>query len=488
VTGRVELRLAGENGDYLRPRLRLRAWGAAPGPPPLEVPLEDATVTRREGLTVLEVPRPGGLRPPVLRLDSSTPNHLRRVSVWDELPDGTSALLGTATVFRMEIAGTTTSQDQIPIRPPSGIRLRVEIRDGDSPPLEDLRLQALVPRPVLVASLPGDTPVALYFGGGRAHLPSYDLADLLLGVPPVPAEELTALPLASVGPVVSNPSFDPSPVLAFLLHPGAPLDPRPFRHHRTLELPASREGLAALALQPADLAVLRPDLADLRVVDGQGRQWPFLLVGLGAFAPVEVSHRRETDRRGASRYTFELPAAPLPISGVSVDFTASFFARPFHLEARSPDHREPIVRTGLLERQRGRTTPVTIGTGRLRVDGLALVVGDGGDAPLEMRSARLLIQRPVLLLPAPEGLYTLLLGNPGARAPHYELERLRDTLLALPAVEITAGPLEANPRFSATARLFAGGSSSQLLLLAALALATLVLVGLTLKLARRESG
>ena len=72
-------------------------------------------------------------------------------------------------------------------------------------------------------------------------------------------------------------ALDPAPVLAFAMRPGADLDAAPYRHRRRLEVQPSPSGLAAVALPAADLALLRPDLADLRIVDEDGAQWPYLL-------------------------------------------------------------------------------------------------------------------------------------------------------------------------------------------------------------------
>jgi hypothetical protein len=69
-------------------------------------------------------------------------------------------------------------QREIVVRPARGERLRLEIDDGDSPPLDALTVSAVVRQPVLIADLEGtgEEPAAhLLFGGHRAHAPRYDL-------------------------------------------------------------------------------------------------------------------------------------------------------------------------------------------------------------------------------------------------------------------------------------------------------------------------
>jgi hypothetical protein len=80
----------------------------------------------------------------------------------------------------------------------------------------------------------------------------------------------------------------------------------------------------------------------------------------------------------------------------------------------------------------------------------------------------------------------LLLGAPDQDAPRYELERVRDVVLAVQAAPIDAGPLEANRDFSLHARLKGQGFRQTVLLWAALVTAVAVLAIMTLRLARRE--
>jgi len=483
--GILRVELTGENGAYLEPRFTLSAFRSPPVTPPLAIPMAQLSISHGPGQTVLRLARPAGVVPSKLRLETSSPAFLRTVTVWDEQTDGTIRRVASTKVFRLKVASTAVERLEIPLGRLFGRQLRIEIEDGDSPPLERLSVTALLPRPILVTSLPAGQATALYFGGGRARAPRYDL-DRLLRLPSRGlTDRLNAIPAASLGPVSSNPAFDPSPVLAFLMHPGAPLDPAPYGRRRRLAVEPSREGLSALPLQPEDLSVLRPDLADLRIVDADHRQWAFVLAGRTATAFVRVASRREEGKGAASRYILELPASPLPLSGLEVDFAAAFFDRPYQVRARTAKKGSIAVRSGRLKRRRGRSSPIRIFFRPVRATELVLEVENGGDAPLDMVSSRIQVPRPVLLLPAPKGSYTLLLDNPIATWPRYEVEAIRATVLAIPSKAIDSGPLEPNPELRSRARLLAGGNRAQLLLWVALALAVLVLVWLTLRLARQ---
>src|SRR5438876_1056986 len=121
-----------------------------------------------------------------------------------------------------------------------------------------------------------------------------------------------------------------------------------------------------------------------------------------------------------------------------------------------------------------------------RVVALELVVQDGDDAPLEFRAARARLVLPELFLAAPAGDYFLLVGDPKASAPSYELTRVRDVVLAVTSAPVEAKASGPNPDYS-RARLAIerrGDLVPQVLLWSVLVAAVVVLTALTLRLAR----
>ncbi len=89
---------------------------------------------------------------------------------------------------------------------------------------------------------------------------------------------------------------------------------------------------------------------------------------------------------------------------------------------------------------------------------------------------------------APAGSYSVLVGQPEATAPSYDLERARDVVLAVRSAPAEVGALEANSAFSASARLASGEGWQRALLWGAIVILVAFLTVLTLRLARRESG
>lgn len=480
----LEVRLEGENGGYVEPVLQLEAVPGPPAPAPLEIPLKLVGQQRRDGRTVVTVVRPRGLVPSRLRLGTTTPSFLRQVTVVDEGPEGEHTA-GRGRIYRIPGIARVEALD-IPLGALTGGRLRIEIADGDSPPLEAITCFALVPAPVLLfpAPPPGEA-LALYFGGGRTHRPRYDLGALARGGAPAGWRAPSA-PSAVLGEVTANPLFDPAPALGFLMHPGSELAAGAFSHRRTLEVRPSPEGLSRLELTPEDLSRCRRDLGDIRIADGQGRQWPYLLAGTDAFSPQDVTFVRSESRAGHSTYRLQLPAAPLEISGMTVDSPAPFFDRPYRVVGKPVGGSEAVLARGRLRRLRGGTAPIHVPFGRRVLEELSLVVENGGDAPLELSRIAIGIPRPALYLPAPAGTYTLYLGNPGAEPPRYEISAARSIVLGVPAAPVQAGPLERNPEYSRGRRLAESLSAEDVLLWVVLILAVVVLAALTLRHARRE--
>jgi hypothetical protein len=498
----LSVMIEGEDGFYLEPRFRFRSTHVLEASAPATVGLEAVDRHGREGVTTLTVARPAGLVPDALRVSTSTGTFDRTVRVWDERAGFRDELIGSGELFRAETRPPVESLE-LPVRGACGEQLRVEIDDGDSPMLADLAFSAVARRPALIFSLPlqpaGTAAGIVRFGGGRAWAPRYDLTHLLpeLGRAPVDARAGTvrlydsaALAEARLGPVRDNPAFDRSPALAFAMRPGSPVDARLYTHRRALHAEDSAEGLSHFRLQPEDVARCRADLADLRVVDMQGRQWPYLVDAQAAREWQELQIETAAPEKSTSRYTLGLPASPLPIDAVWLEVDAPFFDRPYRLTARVGSEDERVLSRGRLTRDVRRAGPVTVTFPAVRTDGIALLVENGDDAPLRLQMARVRVILPQLFVTVPAGEYHLLLGNPSVEAPRYEIAQVREVVLAVASAPLSAGGLERNPEYSLTAKVTTGTGPrkilQQVLLWGGLVVAVGVMAFLTFRLARGE--
>jgi hypothetical protein len=491
------------DGAVLSPRLHFERGSSVRGGDVLEAPLPIASEWRdREG-THLVFDRPRGLLPTSLRLQTSTGAFDRAVRVYDLGGAERQRLIGEGRAARVSLpaAGARVAIDRVEVA--LGVarerRLELVIEDGDSPRLDDLQVHARVQRPVLIFDRDRIGTLELFFGGGRAEAPRYDLQSLLPATIASDGAEGVRLEIAArlreragmarvtLGPIAKNPRFDTTPALAAVAHAGAAVELSVFSHARTLRVAAAPDGLCRYVLAVEDLAAARADLADLRVVDEHGRQWPFLVDDKDVVPQVVTVERpRPSSDKGRTRYELGLPVAPLPIGRIDLDIAEGFFDREVAIVAHDEAGRERRVDGGRLTRKLGSHGPVQLGFPLPRMSAVALEVVDGGDAPLTIERARLHIPTSALALAAVAGRYRLLLGDPEQEAPSYELRALDELIGQLDPAPVTAEPLAANPQFSRGARLRSGGARDRMLVWVVLGAAVIVLGLLTLRMARSE--
>ena len=491
------LTLEGQEGDYLEPEMAFESSREIGERSDARVPLAITTRNSARGETVLELARPAGLVPDELLFESSTPAFDRSVEVWDEGPAAGEKAIGSSPVYRVQAISIAEGLT-VAVGGARGDRLRVVIHDGDSPPLKDLSVLAVVRRPALVFALAPKEGNArsgvLRFGGGRAWRPAYDLgaADGHGARIATLFHDSAALGTARLGDTRDNPRFDDRPGLAFAMRAGAVVDARAWRERRVVALAPSADGLSRIRLAPADAAAARADLGDLRVIDDQSRQWPYLLDRETRREWVDAGVTPSRKDRG-SLYALALPATPSLADQVSISIDSPFFDRAFRLigretlerrDARDESSRDITLATGRLSRRAGDPRPPTIVFSPVRLESLQLVVEDGDDAPLPVTSARIRVPLAELYVVAPAGRYSLLLGNPAEPPPNYEIASVRPVILAVQSGGADAGALEPNPQFSRTARLAQSGARDTVILWGVIGLAIVGLGGLTLRLAR----
>ena len=485
--------LEGEEGFFLEPAFRLERGRTLAGRERLSVDLAIVSERHFADRSELEIERPPGLLPDRLVLATTTPAFSRRVEVWDEGARSATAAVGAATIARVDPAAGL-EQLEVELAAVRGDRLRLVVDNGDSPPLAGVRVAAAIQQPALIFAAP-EAPGRLLFGGGRAHRPRYDLEGLRPGLPAAgEAAEIgerlfdpRQLAVARLGAAAANPAFDPAPALAFAMRPGGALDTRRYSHRQRLAAEPSAEGLVRVDLGLELLAVARPDLADVRIVDRQGNQRAYLIERQAAVVTRELGLDGPHTDDGVSRYDVALPVAPLALDELVLHTAVPYFDRPFDLEAE-PAEGGPrrAVAAGRLARRQGDPRPLRIAVGGARVTALELVVPDGDDAPLSFSRAEGRCPVPRLYFAAPAGEYAIVAGHPGDDPPVYELARVRDVVLAVAAGSAALDDLAPNPDYSASARLVSGKGPQVLLLWAAIILVVAVLAWLTLRLARKE--
>lgn len=271
---------------------------------------------------------------------------------------------------------------------------------------------------------------------------------------------------------------------------GAGLDPSTFRYARAIG--SGRAGLVVLPLDAAVLAHSRGPqarFADVRVVDAQNRQLPYLLVE--GSAPMESAlmfgtvhpaapELQSTEGHHRSTYLVVLPYARLPEAHLVLDTSARTFRRDVQLSVGRPPDRRRRDRwadvIGVSEWQHANESvaapPLELIAGNRDATDLLVTIDEGDNAPLPLTAVRLWLPawRIRFYRPADTPL-RLLYGSRDAVAPEYDLALLRTTVMGESAEEVSAAPEPAPPKGRAaivSPRIFWGFLIAAVLVLAAL--------------------
>jgi hypothetical protein len=270
------------------------------------------------------------------------------------------------------------------------------------------------------------------------------------------------------------------------MRPGAPVELAGFSHVRSLHVGPSPEGLVRVQPDLPLLALSREHGADLRVVDGEGRQWPYLWGDEWLDRTVEATVTAGTaPAEHTSVFRIQLPAGRVDVDHLLLDIPETLVNRPYQVwGSNHPDDELRSMARGTLARLPGARGE------RLRVDVgheaavLELRVQDGDEQPLTVRGATVVTKARDLFMAAPAGEYRLLVGNERIEAPTYDVESARDLLLSLSAVDATLGPLGDNPSYAPPSP--SRDALTETALLVVLGLAVLLLGVLTFRLVRDE--
>lgn len=398
-------------------------------------------------------------------------------------------------------------------------RMILEVEDQDSPPLRDVGLviSGTSTRLLFSPDHAGERLV-LYYANPVAEAPKYDLERL--------RSEFTRerlLVTYSVGAEETSRPYERAVPMDFLPARGAAIDPLEWKRARALRIGMAPD-IYAVSLAPVDLAWLRPDLNDIRLVDEGGNQVPYVLERDVAQVevPMEVREAKPGGHSAerASEYVLvaELKGtegkAAVPIQRIDLEFSDRYFSRRMRLEVEDSRGGEKRARStirnivkGRIEPQRGGRTYTTLWNGSVTKEAdesgpvramlggsrrreFVLRIENGDNRPLSLRSAVAFVPVPRVsfkLDPAGER-FQLLLGNASARRPDYELQRLRSEILDFDAAEASLGPL-VSP-FKAGERIDVSGapaSFSSLVLWGVIAVTVVALLVVTFWVARPPS-
>jgi hypothetical protein len=433
-----------------RPLSALVRLASADAPPaPLVAPLRFERRASEPGRSRYHVTLPGTRLPiTALRLTAGGTYLFRNVTVTEpRLADWQAApvTIGEGLIVRDQ---SSSAAVRVPIQQPSQAELDVLVEDRDNAPL-DLRGVAaeFAELPWIYVDAPG--PLVARYGDAALSAPSYDLEaarDTL---------RIDALPEARWGTqvVVQAPSAPPPIDPAALT--GAPLDASSFRYSRGIS--AGTPGLVALPLDAAVLAHSRGparEFADVRIVDGSGRQVPRLverrpeplLIPLRAEpATPAAAELQPKSGRHQSVYHVALPYAVLPDARIVIATTAAVFERHVAIGyERPPDrgHRDPwFLMEGSVawSRSEDAANALTLPLSMPIPDAtqLTLVIDEGDNSALPIASVQLLLPSYRLRFVRPASEARLVYGSAAIDIPRYDLALLAPSVLGAAVADVS---------------------------------------------------
>ena len=431
--------------------------GQAFAPPLAALDFERLAAEPAASRFTVKLPGPAlPIRALLLEVDGEGPL-LRQARVLEpRLAEGVLApvVLGESQLRRAQRGEASAADLRIPLQAPQGTELDIRVEDGSNAPLALKGVKAeLEPQPWIYFVARDGEPLTALCGDPRLARPRYDLEALRDQLSPAGTANLT---WATWGPLAAAPAPAVAAPASVGLDggPGALLDPAGFRFRR--KLPAGTPGLTALVLDPHVLAH-SPQLGDLRLVNPEGRQIPYLLEQRDEPLSLELALRPGQSKGQSTLYSLILPQAGLPGVRLVLATSARIFQRQVHFREEAADG---VVRE-LATAAWGHGDPeslapaLVVALPALTSQRLTVEVEEGDNQALPLSSARLLLPTWRLRFFQPQGALTLCYGRDLA-APQYDFALLADRLRDVPAREVLLPALEAESadRIPAVQKLF----------------------------------
>lgn len=338
------------------------------------------------------------------------------------------ATLGSGTLRRAERAGAVAEEMSIAIARPNGSELDLVIDDGNNPPLAlTYAVMVLAPPPWIYFEAPTAAPLTARFGDERLTAPRYDLE--------ASRAHLTNMSVArATWGNIASPRSSPQPPATDTvanLRGAAVADQEAWSVTRSV--PVAPPGLAVLLLD-ADALARSNGLADVRIVDGEKRQVPYLVEKRAEPLVIRLSPQRIESAPRTSAWRIHSPYASLPAgTRLVLKTSARVFERRVTLRHAENDSR---ITTATWRATEPELLPPAL-TFDLVAKSMELVIEEGDNEPLPLTSAELLLPAAALRFHHPGKPLFLLYGNARAHEPEYDLALLAPRLFGEQARELS---------------------------------------------------
>ncbi len=381
----------------------------------------------------LELPRPGmPLRG--LDLEIGDPLFSRPITLMHGGLDAEPRALSSGTIERMNFGRAWVDATRLRLGGSAELDLLLRVEDGRSAPLDLRAVRLEIPGQALLVPQVEAGRYILLGCGPAGH--AYDLERLDERLAELPAERIQA-PAPQ-----DHAAWDAASVGRGLLAPG-PVMPRPdFAWERPVRGPA---GLVRLRLDDHMLAQTRPGQPDLRFLDEEDRQLPFLLRP-DLLGRVRRDLEAQRSEQGAeSHLVLELPLAGLPGRALALSSDRSLFEREVTVWDGAPGSGRPLARATWRGADEGVSHLLLALDGRLG-ERLTVVIDNGDNPPLPLEPPELITRTASAWLALPSaGAVRAVYGHPALAAPSYDLALLREQVLEQPVRSAELGDPSALP-------------------------------------------
>jgi hypothetical protein len=347
----------------------------------IELPVT-ATLVMENGWVRYDVPLPRPLPVRHVELAPTEPLFDRQASAgpppYRDAPDQVApehTPWNTRQIQRLNLGGARLESVRVPVEGQVGELLCIWVEASGRPPLEIPTVTVVLPRVELLVQDAGPGPFTLLAG---APMGTNWASDLQMA-----AAELDRLASSSVepGPAQPNPAYVTPEDRGGLLEPSAVLDPGKFSVRWPILGPP---GLVRVALPTEVLTTARPDLGDLRVVDDQNRQLPYLLRTDGVQHDLGALPMKRTERGRTSVIELTLPTSNLLIGTVTLTTSAPLFER--QIRVSQPDRGKLVPLRAFTWTGGDRPAKVTLDVNHRLGDTLVVEIENGDDPPLPIET------------------------------------------------------------------------------------------------------
>ncbi len=321
---------------------------------------------------------------------------------------------GGTTIRRQRLGGGRIDDTRVPVDMRVGDRVEVQIEGPELLDMADVTVE--MPGLWIVVQDPGAGPFTLYGGSASAQPDPWDIQFAATEI-----LRLSGAPIVT-GAVAENPAYEPPEVRSDLAGPGPVYALRRQLFARDIQ---GGPGLVRLPLDAAVVTHARPDLADLRIVDPENRQIPFIVRRKAGSSPIALDFTRK-EGGGMSTLEIPLPDPNLPVQVLTLTTDATVFERSVQVMQDRGATLQPIRAWRWTADERPGVLALTIGD---RVgDKLYVRIDNGDDPPLPITGVEIGVPSWEIITTVPEGGARLVYGDPRALRAEYDLQLLGDEL------------------------------------------------------------